>query len=414
MLLLVFFSFTFLKGEWLNYPLLIAQNTPKLVFKGAENIKTGAGVKSVILSTDGSKVYSMNLEGMSVYEFDRSTRAILRKLIFVKHPGRGFNYKTKRWINSYQEKPVEAHLTHGGRYLWISLHNAGGVVVWDVQAPSNESSTYVEGKPFKTAYVYDYCKNSTSPSKYRVKLLMIKTGTTPKVITSSPDGRFLFVANWHSNSVSVIDISSDEPSGWHKICDIKTGPIPRGLLVSDDSKTLFVAQMGSSYISVYTIPEGNSTSVGSRDFKLIKKIPVGVNPRHIVSDGNYLYVSLNVAAMVAKISLKDMKLIDARATGRTPRTIELSGDKKYLFVTCYYGNCVNVFKVPEMKRVSTFRSALHPVGVAVYQIKGYIEAWVANYTSGTIKILKFYEETPQVNQPSARTEAGNQTSKEAN
>ena len=90
---------------------------PGLSMTKKEILRTGMGVKSLVMDADCSNVYSMNLEGMSVYDFDRQTRQLKKKLVFVPHKGRGFNYQTNTWFNdSFQEKPVEAHLTHNGRY----------------------------------------------------------------------------------------------------------------------------------------------------------------------------------------------------------------------------------------------------------------------------------------------------------
>lgn len=340
-------------------------------------IRSAPGTKSVVLSPDASKVYAMNLEGLSVYEFDRENCRLLRKLVFVPHAGRGFDYKRKKWIKSLQEKPVEAAFSHGGRFLWISLHNAGGVVVWDLE----KGDTWVEGSPFKEAWLYSRARDSDSWIKRKIKLLFIKTGTTPKVMTPSPDGSYLFVANWHSSTVSVIDISSPVPAGFFLLRNLKTGPIPRGLVVSPDSKFLYVANMGSSTIWIYELDH----------FKKVHTLRVGVNPRHLVLsfDGRYLFVSLNISARILKIDTSSFKIVASSKTARTPRTVCLSPDGRLVFVSCYYGNVLQVFDTQNLKLIGTYKSLLHPVGVTVWQEGNQIEAWVANQTSGTIKIFRF-------------------------
>ena len=40
------------------------------------------GTKSVLFNSDGSKLYAMNLEGMSVYEFDQPSRSVIREFKF--------------------------------------------------------------------------------------------------------------------------------------------------------------------------------------------------------------------------------------------------------------------------------------------------------------------------------------------
>jgi len=352
-----------------------------------ELINVSEGTKSVILSPDGSRAYSINLEGMSVYEIDRATRKILRKLNFVPHPGKGFNYDKDVWIDSYQEKPVEACFTHDARFLWISLHNADGIVVWDLQ----NNDTYIEGKAFKEAWLHERVIESPSDSnsniqnntenfdRRKVRLLWIKTGKTPKIVTSSTDGKYLFVSNWHSNTVSVLDIASSDKKDWMKLRDLKTGRIPRGLAVSPDSNYLYVAQMGGSEINV----------VDLITFQKVKTINVGRNPRHIVVAGDFMYVSLNMLAKLVKIDLTADTLVKSAKTGRTPRTIALTKDKTIIFVVSYRGDALQAFSTEDLKFLGSWKSSVHPVGVDVYQDSDLLEVWVANYSSGTIRIFTF-------------------------
>jgi YVTN family beta-propeller protein len=365
----------------------------KLRLIKTEIIKTGMGVKSVELSPDGSRVYSMNLEECSVFEFNRESRKIQRKIVFVQHRGRGFNYKKRVWISSYQEKPVEAHFTHGGRYLWISLHNAGGIVVWDLL----DGDTHVRGRPYKTAWYYETFKEdssrvispegkeggmrkSRSPryKKEKIRLLWIKTGSTPKVIASSPDGRYLFVANWHSHSVSVLEIGSQSPEEWRVIGELTTGRIPRGLVVSPDSRYLYIAQMGSNHISV----------VDTANMKKIHQIVVGVNPRHLVISKGHIFSSLNIAGKLIKID-QDWKIVGSVNTLPSPRTVAVSQDGLVIFVVCYDINYLQAFSADSLKDIGRFQSSGHPVGVTVYQSEDAYEVWVGNYSSGTIRIFTF-------------------------
>lgn len=341
-----------------------------------ETIKTALGVKSVLMSPDGSKVYSINLEAMSVYEFDRASRKILRKLVFIPNPGTGFDYTRKTSIGSYQEKPVEGHFTHKGRYLWISLHNGNGVVVWDLQS----GDTWREGKPFKEAWLCDVAPADKGvDEKTKIRLLWIKTGKTPKVITSSPDGRYLFVANWHSSTVSVIAIDSDNPAEWRKVKHLATGRVPRGMVVSGDSKFLYVAQMGGSGISV----------VDLATLRKVDEIRVGANPRHIVLGGGFLYVSLNAGSKIVKVDMATRKVVKIAKTGKYPRTIVLSADKKTLFVVCYKSDELQAFATKNLSLIGSWKSALHPVGVDLFAKGGKREVWVGNYSSGTIKVFGF-------------------------
>lgn len=344
--------------------------------KKTETISAASGVKSVLVHPDGSRVYSINLEAMSVYELDRASRKVFRKLAFIPHRGAGFDYLKRVPIDSFQEKPVEGHFTHDGRYLWLSLHNGNGVVVWDLQSGDSR----VKGKPFKEAWLYTVTPvKKCDADRRKVRLLWLKTGKTPKVITSSPDGRYLFVANWHSSTVSVIAINSYNPNKWRKVKDIKTGRIPRGLAVSTDSKYLYVAQMGGAGISV----------VDLESLEKIDEIWVGPNPRHIVLAGQFLYASLNAGSKIVKVDLTTRKVLRKADTGKYPRTIVLSADGKVLYVVCYKSDELQAFTTQDLQLVGNWKSALHPVAVDLFTDGETREVWVGNYSSGTIKVFSF-------------------------
>ena len=431
LLLLIFF----ISGFFSNSIYSQQKKDLKLNTLKISNLKTGYGAKSVIISPDNKYVFSINLEAMNVYIFNRQSKQLLYKLQFIAHPGKGYNYSTHKWINSYQEKPVEAHFTHNGRLLWVSLHNAGGIVLIDLKqlqlydnilkytdnsssnnnsnqtnnnsttkenntnngdeknstqssdSKSNETNknlTKTNNNIIDTKYNINklaYFYNLTQKTKIKVKLPFFKTGLTPKIITSTTDNHFLFIANWHSATVSVFDISSNKISNFKKIKDIKGARIPRGLVVSPDNKKLYIADMGSNLIYIYTIPE----------FKKIGYIKVPVNPRHMVIDGNIMYTSININSKIVKIDLSSNKVILSSNTKKSARTVALSKDKKIIFVTCYRGNYVQAFRTSDLKLIAEWKSYKGPVGIDIFQKKDYIELWIVNYSTGILKVIELKE-----------------------
>lgn len=394
LLLLIFF----ISGFFSNSIYSQQKKDLKLNTLKISNLKTGYGAKSVIISPDNKYVFSINLEAMNVYIFDRQSKQLLYKLQFIAHPGKGYNYLTHKWINSYQEKPVEAHFTHNGRFLWVSLHNAGGIVLIDLKqlqlynnnlkytddTSSNNNSNQTNNNIIDTKYNINklaYFYNLTQKTKIKVKLPFFKTGLTPKIITSTTDNHFLFIANWHSATVSVFDISSNKISNFKKIKDIKGARIPRGLVVSSDNKKLYIADMGSNLIYIYIIPE----------FKKIGYIKVPVNPRHMIIDGNFMYTSININSKIIKIDLSSNKVILSNNTKKSARTIALSKDKKIIFVTCYRGNYVQAFRTSDLKLITEWKSYKGPVGIDIFQKKDYIELWIVNYSTGILKVIELKE-----------------------
>jgi len=45
-----------------------------IYFQKEETLKSAAGTKSVIFNSTGTRLYAMNLEGLSIFEFDREAK----------------------------------------------------------------------------------------------------------------------------------------------------------------------------------------------------------------------------------------------------------------------------------------------------------------------------------------------------
>jgi YVTN family beta-propeller protein len=346
-----------------------------LTWLGTERIATGRGTKSVLMDSLGARVYALNLDGLSVCELDRASRRLLRRLVFAGTPGLGYSYSRKTAIASFEEKPVEACLIQG-HYLWLSLHNGGGVVCWDLhRAPADTAQAAKLAE--LTVYRPDSAGRNRAYFTSAVRLPFIATGKTPKVIAPTPDHQHLLVANWHSNTVSLLDVA--RPHRWRKVADIGGVAVPRGLAVSPDGRQLFVGQMGGASIRV----------IGLDSLRPQGQIRTGINPRHLVQHGPWLYASLNLGGKLLKINKKELKVEQQAPTLPQPRTIALSPDGALVFVTCYTQNRLQVFRTRDLALLGTFRTDAHPVGVAVYQHGDRVEAWVSNYAAGNLNVLSF-------------------------
>lgn len=332
--------------------------------KKIKTLATGRCPKSVVVSPDGKMAYSLNLEGMSVYAFHVESRKILWRLKFYPTHAKGWDYKNRRPISSYAEKPVEGAFTGNGRYLWVSLHNAAKVVVIDTQW-----KTKFQGKTMKARL---YAGKSKRARVVRIK--SIRVGHTPKVIAVSPGDKFVYVANWHSHNVSVIN-----PKNYRVIKTIRVVRIPRGMAFSPDGKYAYIANMGSNVITKVDVENNH---------KVIKHYKVGVTPRHIVisADGRFLYVSLNRAGKIIKFDTILGKTVRSRYVGRLPRTIALSKNGNFLSVVLYSTRQVVVMDTEKLSIMGRFRTGGGPIGVEIIDELG--EVWVANYRSSSMDIFK--------------------------
>ncbi|MET0464187.1 MAG: YncE family protein [Chitinophagaceae bacterium] len=349
-----------------------------IVYEKTEVLKAAPGTKSVLFNGDGSRLYAMNLEGMSIYEFDQHSRSVKREFKFTPTKGTGWDYTTDKPISSYEEKPVEACLSHDDKILWVSLHNAEGIVpirVDDKDENEQQFSADHHLKKITVSYPGQAAKDS-----FWVPL--VKTGKTPKVISKTADDKHLLVSNWHSYTVSVLEMDTTQFPAARMIDTIQVAAIPRGIAIDDDEKKSYVAIMGGSVIDV----------INNETWEKEEPIQVVSNPRHIVADtAGRLFVSYNKLAKIACVDPSTGKTLFTATTHAQPRTLILSKNQQFLFVTCYSSDFVDVYKIndTQFEKVASLPCKGHPVCVDIFDDDSKLEAWVCSYTNGLINVFSF-------------------------
>lgn len=347
-----------------------------LIFSGEQTIKASGGTKSVLFNSAGTKLYAMNLEGLSVYEFNQSTKKLYRSFQFKPTKGTGWDYQTKKSTVSWQEKPVEACFSNNDSILWVSLHNANGVVPIKL-FEENHVPVGVDSSNFKVIKQTDDNKVIT-----KIEVPLVKTGNTPKVVEVANQGKNLLVSNWHSKTVSVFNLNASQFPYASFVKDIPVTSIPRGIVVDDLIKKSYIAIMGSNTIAV----------MNNNTWEIEQYLPVLSNPRHVLEgSNNSLIVSFNSLNKVAIINKNAGTIIDSITTKAQPRSMTLSSNKQFLFVTCYNGNAIDVFKIAnnQLNLVYSLPCMGKPVGIDLFEDDKTIEAWVCNYVAGNIKVFSF-------------------------
>lgn len=347
-------------------------------YEKKEVLSAASGTKSVVFNSAGSKLFAMNLEGMSVYEFDQASRKLVKEFKFKPTPGMGWDYDHSRPIKSYQEKPVEACFSNNDEILWVSLHNAGGIVpIWVNDFSKNSGSANAEQKTKKITVVYP-----GSDKKDSFEVPLIETGKTPKVIARTADSKYLLVSNWHSHNTSILALNKDEYPFGKVISTVPVSAIPRGIVVDDKNQRSYVAIMGGATLAV----------INNETWKADGTLHVKSNPRHIVMDtSGHIFVSYNKLATVACLDAATGKELFTAKTHTQPRTIILSKNHKFLFVTCYSGDYVDVYKINDdsFQKIASLPCSGHPVGVDIFEDDNKLEAWVCSYSNGRITVYSF-------------------------
>lgn len=350
----------------------------KIEYQKKEIVAAAPGTKSVLFTASGKRLYAMNLEGMSVYEFDQATRKISREFKFHPTRGTGWDYNRSRPIASYQEKPVEACLSHDDRILWVSLHNAEGIVpIWVDDFSKNKGSPDPAQKTKPVTVIYP---GTAKKDSFRVPLIL--TGKTPKVIARTSDSRHLLVSNWHSRNTSVLEMDEATYPYGKVISTIPVSAIPRGVAVDDKNKRSYIAIMGGASLVV----------VDNETWKTDTVLNVWSSPRHVVMDNSgHLFVSYNSLGTIACLDAASGKTLFTAKTHAQPRTIVLSKNHQFIFVTCYSSDMVDVYKInsDNFEKVASLPCGGHPVGVDIFEDDSKLEAWVCSYSNGAINIYTF-------------------------
>jgi YVTN family beta-propeller protein len=350
-----------------------------LTYEKVEELNAAPGTKSVLFNSNSSKLYAMNLEGMSIFEFDQATRKVERIFKFKPTKGIGWNYAKNKPIPSFQEKPVEGCLSHNNQILWVSLHNADGIVpIFLGNSLKQQKIAVTKDSTFKKVYV----SNLLLKTKDSMQVPLIITGKTPKIISKTIDDKYLLVSNWHSHSISILQTDTATAPYASVIKEIPVTTIPRGIAVDDKAQKSYVAQMGGAEITV----------INHNNWEAAAPVAVSKNPRHIVIDtSGSIFISYNALNSIACIDAASGKQLFTARTGSQPRTIILSKNFKFVFVTCYANDLVQVFKIhsDRFEKVADLPCKGSPVGVDIYEDDKVLEAWVCKYVTGNISVFTF-------------------------
>ena len=130
-------------------------------------------------------------------------------------------------------------------------------------------------------------------------------------LTESPDGRYLYVSNYLSGSVSVLPIQNGELNEPVQLVEhTGQGPIaarqeaahPHQCVFRPGMNELFVCDLGTDRVVIYQ--QNPETGILTRQRELV--MPDGMGPRHLVfSDSNHFYVTGELDNIVRLIAWKN-------------------------------------------------------------------------------------------------------------
>lgn len=210
----------------------------------------------------------------------------------------------------------------------------------------------------------------------------------PKVMALSPDERFLYVANWSSDSVSVVDLDKGKAVG-HRFL----GHHPRGMVVGDDG-TVFVSAMYRHQIHVLRHLEH-----GPKAFEELRVLDVCRFPRHTVwsPDKAALIVSCSGEDRLAWYDPETGAELDTAPVGDNPRSTATSVDGRYIAVADFDGGSVSLVDTARRQvHAHPIERAKHVVGIAVKPSGADepLEVYATNWSGNELLVLRAGQAAP--------------------
>ncbi len=252
--------------------------------------------------------------------------------------------------------PVEACKTPDNKWMWISNYEMEGTG-FDKPGCDRCSDTIYD-------HSFLYGINTATLKVEKV----VQTGSVPKFVAVSGNGKYLAVSNWSSRDVSLYKLDSLK-----HVTSIKVGKYPRGLAFDESNTHLYVGLMGDDKIA----------SIDLTNLKVRYYENVGDGPRHLLIHNGCLYYSLNSGAKVVKWNFRtDVK--SSAKVGTGPRSMAFSADYAYLYVVNYHDDTFSKIRTSDMEVVQTLATRDKPIGITVDPENNRV--WVACY-SGNIMLF---------------------------
>ncbi len=264
----------------------------------------------------------------------------------------------KRYETKTGSNPKQVTFTPDGSQMWVSLLGSRGVDVFDT-ANGNKIGLITLGTAggsveviFRKDGTRAYASQMESGSVYeidvkrRVVLRNMSTGGQwTKILLLSADENTLFAANWSSDDVSEIDLTTGKLR--RKLRTVRT---PRGLMLSPDGNRLFVAGFENGDIERINLLTG--------DRKIL--IKTGGAMRHISADPKkgVLFVDDMATAKVHKVDVATEEVTVFANTDSHPNTMDLGLNGSVLFVSNRGENGASYYVPgPEWGTVTMFDTA---------------------------------------------------------
>ncbi|MBB4515284.1 YVTN family beta-propeller repeat protein [Paraburkholderia fungorum] len=194
-------------------------------------------------------------------------------------------------------------------------------------------------------YHYD---NATNQMKLASRLPL---AVMPSHMAFTNDSKTVFVTLQVSGELAAIDLATQTVK-WK----MKVGKVPAGLWMTPGEKYLLVGMTGADYVAV----------VDWRNQKVVKTIQTGKGAHNFrsLADGRHVAVSNRVASTISIIDEDTLTNVgDITGLMPGPDDMELSADKRYLWVTFRFAKHIGIIDLTTRKLIQTIAVGRSPHGI---------------------------------------------------
>ncbi|MGH8779181.1 beta-propeller fold lactonase family protein [Paraburkholderia sp.] len=173
----------------------------------------------------------------------------------------------------------------------------------------------------------------------------------PSHMAFTNDSKTVFVTLQVSGELAAIDLPTQTVK-WK----MKVGKVPAGLWMTPGEKYLLVGMTGADYVAV----------VDWKNQKIVKTIPTGKGAHNFrsLADGRHVAVSNRVASTISIIDEETLTNVgDITGLMPGPDDMELSADKRYLWVTFRFAKHVGIIDLTTRKLIQTIAVGRSPHGI---------------------------------------------------
>lgn len=173
----------------------------------------------------------------------------------------------------------------------------------------------------------------------------------PSHLVFTQDSKLVFISLQQSNEIAAIDLATQTV-----LWTMKVGDSPAGVWLTPGDKYLLVGMTGADYAAV----------VDWRNQKVIKTIPTGKGAHNFrsLADGKHVLISNRVSSTISIVDQEALTNV-GNITGLLPGPddMELSADRKTLWVTFRWARKVGIIDMTQRKLINTIAVGRSPHGI---------------------------------------------------